>query len=160
MHQHHNFACLSTSNLLPHMWLWLGFGLVLGLEVELATRWGNCYCVDIACGPTADLWPGHKWNLLPLCRPLFNNEIKSFYPRPASRGPARWNRSVWPSGRLASDHRLGQLSTRLLTFDKWPGPRLTPPSFAFSSFPAFAFDLQRRQCNEPHFVFIYYPALT
>lgn len=30
----------------------------------------------IACCEQA----GHKWNLLPLCRPLFNNEIKSFWP--------------------------------------------------------------------------------
>lgn len=117
------------------------------------------------CRVTAD----EAWAINEICchfvAPLFNNEIKSLRSQlipllgPLSCNPSLPLLPPLSSLTALSDQRLAQLSTRLLTFDKWPGPWLAPPTSWPGPFAAvallcllFGFDLVCRQCNEPHFV--------
>lgn len=119
------------------------------------------------CRVTAD----EAWAINEICchfvAPLFNNEIKSLRsqlipllgPLACTTPPFHVPLSLSALTAL-SDQRLAQLSTRLLTFDKWPGPWLAPPTswpgpsaaVAPCSSALFGFDLVCRQCNEQHFV--------
>jgi len=158
MHQHHNFACLSTSNLLPHMWLRRLRQLVNSVK-------GNCYyyCVDIACGPnwrlTAGGWPGLAINEI-CCHFVAHCLIMKLYrfapiytlllrPRPVKAILLPRNGASWPSP--------FPVVNALVDFWQMARPKAgaTFFSFHFSSC-HFGFDLLRRQCNETHFVFFTY----